>query len=424
MAGNAAVATPEADARKLAEAKEEKGLEAGDFVPAKMEVAGRDERDVGSPAGLRGDDVDRDDGRGAMKKILGEEEHTAISQVLSMQQEQFEQQVQELHTISHRQWGHVSRTLFPYLESFRHGPGGASLNPAAASPLFAATAMSDQQQAAAVTAMNAQAGQAWWQDPEKVMGMKVMPSLVHASVSNQMQNSSQMESTMIGSHHPSQLFSKQQHQQQQGGQSSAATALGTTGSHQQVGPSGAGSCAQGFGDAGTHGNNRHSGIGSHQTQGQAGPLSGLGGQGIKRSLSNRAQSEGALITTTANDGAKLVEGKALKRQREGSEPTGPVQQPSSTSRATDLDGSLTKVAAPKPKVATPQSAIDILLALSEASTGDAKAASQLRNQQHQIHQTQSKGAQAAAAPAAVLAAHLVSPKDAPAPAAVTDEGKS
>ena len=454
MAGNAAVAAPEADARKLAEAKEKKGLEVGDFVPAKIkteEVAGRDERDAGSPAGLRlGDDVGSDDDRAknnatattatatatatnykeAMKKRLGEEEHTAISQVLSMQQEQFEQQVQELHTISQRQWGQVSRTLFPYLESFRPVPSGGALNPTAASPLFAAPTVSDQQQAAAVTAMNqaaaamnAQAGQAWWQDPAKVMGMKVMPSLVHASVSNQMQNSSQMESTMIGSHHPSQLFSQQQ--QHQGGQSSAATAVRTAGSHQRAGPSGAGSCARGFGDAGTHGNNRHSGVGSHQTQGQGGSLSALAGHGhgVKRSLSSRAESEDAPATANANAGAKLAETKAPKRQREaGPGPSGAPQHPSSAPRQPgDFDGThtTTKVAAPKPKVATPQSAIDILLALSEASTGDAKAASQLRNQQHQIHPTQSKGAQAAAAPAA---ADLASPQGALAPvAAAADE---
>ena len=46
------------------------------------------------------------------------------------------------------------------------------------------------------------------------------------------------------------------------------------------------------------------------------------------------------------------------------------------------------VSCPKPKVATPQSAIDILLALSEATAGDnANAASQLRKQ------TTSSGAQ-------------------------------
>ena len=348
------VAAPDGGARELAEAR------VGDPVPAKTDVAGGDERDAGSPARLK-IDVDNDVAdkeaktgyRETVRKRLGDEEHAAISQILSLQQEQFEQQVRELHILAQREWSQVSQALFPYLESFRPVASGGALNPTAASAILAAAANGDPQHAAlnqAVAEMNtmAQAGQAWWQDPAKVMGMKVMPSLVHqASVSN---HSSQMDSTMIVSPHLSQLFSQQQ---QQGGQPSDAAAA-IVGRHQMAGPVGA------------------------------------------RSLGDARQAPDA--------GIAPIQSQGHHQNADGS---------SSAAARRVADGHA-KVAAPKPKVATPQSAIDILLALSEARRGDAKEATPPRSEARQApREAKAVAASAAAAGAAALETMVVhgTPRD-------------
>ena len=74
-----------------------------------------------------------------LRNRLGGGDYSAVSQVLSLQQNQFEHQVQELHHISQRQWQHVSRTLFPYLDNFRPTASGAASNPTNASPLSTTT---------------------------------------------------------------------------------------------------------------------------------------------------------------------------------------------------------------------------------------------------------------------------------------------
>jgi len=279
-----------------------------------------------------------------MIKRVGAEEHSAISQVLTLQQEQFAKQVQELHSISQRQWQHVSRTLFPYLESFRP----ALSSPSAASTLF----NSQEQQRAAVSAMN-QAVSAmnmqpnWWHDPMKVMGIQHMPSLVHASQSgSQMQPSSQMESTMIGSHHPS-LFS--------GGQGGSNQERETNNdSRQRMHASSSG---------------RHES--SVNVEGGKAVAQG-GGAGVKRQQQSQDQSK-----------------RSHKRQKEGQ---GHQHSLASKSNRGGFEASQEKgpVSCPTPKVATPQSAIDILLALSEATSTENQA-SQLRAQSNNHSQTQLAG---------------------------------
>ena len=248
-----------------------------------------------------------------LRNRLGGGDYSAVSQVLSLQQNQFEHQVQELHHISQRQWQHVSRTLFPYLDNFRPTASGAASNPTNASPLFASMAGTNPGDAKEKATSSAQPGSlpsqtAWWHDPMKVMGIPHLPSLVHTSLGNEMpQSSSQMESTMIGSHNPSLLSAGGQ--QGAGGRSFGEEA----GAKVVVG--------QGEERQHTH----------HQT------CSLRGKNDAKEPVpgSKRAADE-----TRGPEG----EGRQ-KRQREGV--------------------SDSNVSCPKPKVATPQSGVDILLGLTQ-----------------------------------------------------------
>ena len=248
-----------------------------------------------------------------LRNRLGGGDYSAVSQVLSLQQNQFEHQVQELHHISQRQWQHVSRTLFPYLDNFRPTASGAASNPTNASPLFASMAGTNPGDAKEKATSSAQPGSlpsqtAWWHDPMKVMGIPHLPSLVHTSLGNEMpQSSSQMESTMIGSHNPSLLSAGGQ--QGAGGRSFGEEA----GAKVVVG--------QGEERQHTH----------HQT------CSVRGKNDAKEPVpgSKRAADE-----TRGPEG----EGRQ-KRQREGV--------------------SDSNVSCPKPKVATPQSGVDILLGLTQ-----------------------------------------------------------
>jgi len=287
-----------------------------------------------------------------VKKRLGSEEHSAISQVLSSQQDQFQQQVQELHSISQRQWQHVSKTLFPYLESFRPKLSSAQ-TATAASPLFshehqkaAAVAMNQAASVAMNQAANAAMQKNWWHDPMKVMGIQNVPAFVHASQSNQMQasGSNQMESTMIGSHHPSMYSAGQQQRQQMPPASSS-------GWHES------------------------SAVTAHHPQAQ-------------RAKQKRHNGDG--LSQDPNGGPQ---GKASKRQKDGRA----HHRHSLTGKSNrDLDTSQAKggpLSCPQPKKATPQSAIDILLALSEATSADReKGASQIKAQSQNHSQTQLAGA--------------------------------
>jgi len=307
-----------------------------------------------------------------MRKRLGDEEHSAISQILNMQQEQFKQQVEELHTISQRQWKHVSGTLFPYLESFRP----ALSSPAATIPLFANLPNPQQQQqqqnqaegpsgtgsgSGAASAVN------WWHDPMKVMGLQQMPALVGSMQPVLQQTSSLMESTMIGSHHPS-LFAGQPPQQSAG--------HGGTGSEMH--------------------SQRQMPLASSSGRNPAAAESGAQAvSGVKR------QHWGGGATTESLGGGQHLSA-ASKRQKEGHQHQEQQQQQqqqrghhqhhqhqalASKGYRDSLESSQAKgpVSCPKPKVATPQSAIDILLALSEATSaeGSRKASQASKGQQSQ-----------------------------------------
>jgi len=303
--------------------------------------------------------------RELMIERVGSEEHSAISQVLSSQQEQFQTQVKELHNISQRQWQHVSKTLFPYLESFRPASLSSGQSATGASPLF-----SHEQQKAAVAAMNQAAsvmnaqsasGSAknWWHDPMKVMGIQHMPAFVHSG-SMQASGSNQMESTMIGSHHPSAMYSAGQghHQSQQGQQSqqrgggseqmplasSSGRYADASASHAQ-GKRGHGSLSQEPNQQAPGANKSQKRQKSDHHQHHSGPQGGqqqhsLAGKGI----SNRDQVGG---------GGGLNHHHHPQQQQLQMQQQIPVKGP---------------VSCPQPKVATPQSAIDILLALSEATS--------------------------------------------------------
>jgi len=279
--------------------------------------------------------------RSILLKRLGEEEHTAISQVLSLQQGQFDYQVQELHHISQRQWQHVSRTLFPCLENFRPALSGVGgVNPSTASPLFSAGGSSNLMQAAqdqktASPAVSNQGG-AWWHDPMKVLGMQHLPSILQGSMSLP-QSSSQMESTMVGSHHPSLNVNPgvDHHQQQQQDLSrqqessiGLVNPISMTGSKNLLDASEPSEAAK-----------------------RPRPVAGVG----ESSKNHLPDQQNPREKRLKEGGFQRVVGATIAKS-EGAELT--QQMP---------------LSCPKPKVATPQSAIDILLALSDTATGDANA---------------------------------------------------
>lgn len=292
--------------------------------------------------------------RELMIERVGSEEHSAISQVLSSQQEQFQTQVQELHSISQRQWQHVSKTLFPYLESFRPASLNSGQSATGASPLF-----SHEQQKAAATAMGqaasvlgaqnagnqAVAGN-WWHDPMKVMGIQHMPTFVHSG-SMQASGSNQMESTMIGSHHPSAMYSGQgqnqtaKQQQQQRGAGAGA------GADQMPLASSSGRYSESASQAAKRG---HSSLSQD-------PAANKPSSQSKRQKSDQPPSGGSGPTGAQQQQQRhSLSGKGIGNSMRDQLVPQELQMPKAL-----------PVSCPQPKVATPQSAIDILLALSEAT---------------------------------------------------------
>jgi hypothetical protein len=293
--------------------------------------------------------------RELMIERVGSEEHSAISQVLSSQQEQFQTQVQELHSISQRQWQHVSKTLFPYLESFRPASLNSGQAATGASPLF-----SNEQQKAAATAMgqaasvlsaqnasNAVAGN-WWHDPMKVMGIQHMPAFVHSG-SLQASGSNQMESTMIGSHHPSAMYSDQgQNQNAYNSQPKQQQRGAVAGADQMPLASSSGRYSESASQAAKRG---HSSLSQD-------PAANKSSSQNKRQKSGQPPSGSSCPTGAQQQQQQrhTLAGKGINNNMRDQLVPQELQMPKAL-----------PVSCPQPKVATPQSAIDILLALSEAT---------------------------------------------------------